>query len=202
MTNPNLTSIGFRAASIDEIRQHAPAVFSEKESPKLSERYSFVPTYELLKAFSSLGWDSTYVRQNGKGEFARHMIRLSNPDFGFMDLKSDKVKPQIVLDNSHNGSSPAQIHMGLFRLVCTNGLIVAMPGMFTSVKLRHVGIDVNELKQLMEVVATQYNTIGKHIGEMQQFALNQTQKEEFVVKAVAAREPYVFVKEDGTIDVK
>jgi len=201
IVNP-ITSIGYKVSSIDEIRDHAPAAFSAHESPKVSDRYSFVPTLDLLTAFDALGWHPTYARQNGTGPYARHMVRLANPKLGFMDLKSDKVKPQIVLDNSHNGMSNAQIHMGLFRLVCTNGLVVAMPGMFTSVKLRHVGIDMTELKQLMEVVANQYNTIGTHIKEMQQVKLNQDEREQFVIKAVAAREPHVFIKEDGTIDMK
>jgi len=197
-----LTSIGYKVSTIDEIRNYSPAVFSEHRSPKVSNRYSFVPTDELLMAFESLGWNPTYTRQNGHGQYSRHMVRLINPDLGFMNLKADKVKPQIVIDNSHNGMSPAQLHMGLFRLVCTNGLVIAMPGMYTSVKLRHVGIDMSELKQLMEIVANQYTTVGKHIDDMQQYVLNQDQKEEFVIKAIAAREPHVFVKEDGTIDMK
>jgi len=201
IVNP-ITSIGYKVASIDEIRNHAPAAFSEHKSPNVTDRYSFVPTLDLLNAFDSLGWNPTYARQNGTGVYARHMVRLTNPALPFMNLKTDKVKPQIILDNSHNGMSNAQIHMGLFRLVCTNGLVVAMPGMFTSVKLRHVGIDMTELKQLMEVVANQYNVIGTHIEEMQNFSLNQAQREEFVIKAIAAREPHVFVKEDGTIDMK
>jgi hypothetical protein len=58
-----------------------------------------------------------------------------------------------------------------------------------------------ELKQLMEVVSNQYTNIGKHIGDMQEVTLNKDQREEFVIKAIAAREPHVFVKKDGTIDM-
>lgn len=197
-----LTSIGYKVASIEEISNFSPAAFAPHRSPNVTDRYSFVSSVELLEALNTLGWTPNYTRQNGSGPYARHMVRLTNPDLGFMDLKSDKVKPQIVLDNSHNGMSPAQLHMGLFRLVCTNGLVVAMPGMFTSVRLRHVGIDMKELKQLLEVVANQYTNIGHHIGDMQQVSMDRAQKEEFVIKAIAAREPHVFIKEDGTIDMK
>lgn len=201
--NNLLTSIGYKVSNIEEVGKFAPAAIVDHKSPAgLSDRYSFVSTVELLEAFNKLGWSPAYARQNGSGQFSRHMIRLTNPDLGYMDLESDKVKPQIILDNSHNGISPAQIHMGLFRLVCTNGLVVAMPGMYNAVKLRHVGIDMNELKQLMEVVANQYNVIGNHISDMQNVKLNQDQREEFVVKAIAAREPMVFIKDDGTIDMK
>lgn len=203
MTRNNpLTSIGYRVTTLEDIRNHAPAVLTEHKSPHVSDRYSYVPTYELLEAFDKLGWSPTYVRQQGSSNYSRHMVRLNNPDLGFMPLHRDKVRPQIVLDNSHNGISPAQIHVGLFRLVCTNGLVVAMPGMFTSVRLRHIGIDMKELKELVEVVANQYNIIGSHIGDMQQVVLNKDQQEEFVIRAFAAREPMVFIRDDGTIDMK
>lgn len=199
-TNP-LTTIGYKVASIEDLRDHIPAAFSEHESPKLSERYSFVPTYDILTAFEKIGWAPVYAKQQGSTVYARHIIRLNNPELGFMNLKNDQVKPQIVFDNSHNGSSPATLHMGLFRLVCTNGLVISMPGMYSSVRLRHIGIDINELKQLMNVIAEQYVTVGKHIGDMQQYLLNEEQRQNFVMKAIAYREPHVFVKEDGTIDV-
>ena len=202
MTDINLSSIGYKVATMEEIQNYAPAALASHPSTKVSEKYSFVSTKQLLNGFEKLGWEPTHVRQNGHGDYARHMVRLTNSELGFMDLKSDKVRPQIVLDNSHNGCSPAQLHMGLFRLVCTNGLVVAMPGMYTSVKLRHMGIDMDELKKLMEIVATQYTTIGGHIGEMQKHFLTQEESEQFVIKAMAAREPNVFIKEDGTIDVK
>jgi hypothetical protein len=203
ITNP-LTSIGYKVSTIEDIRNHAPAVFSGNESPKLSDRYSFVPTYDLITALEKTGWLPSYVKQNGKGQFSRHVVRFTNPNLGFdfFNLKGDNVKPQFLVDNSHNGGSPTMGHMGLFRLVCANGLVVAMPGMYTSIKLRHIGIDFDELKQLMSVIAEQYATIGKHIGDMQQYTLNQDQREEFVIKAVANREPHVFIQPDGTIDTK
>lgn len=200
-TNSALTSIGYKVDSIADLHSIAPAAFSEHESPKLSDRYSFVPTSELLAAFEKIGWNPAYAKQQGSGLFSRHMVRLTNPELGFMNLRSDKVKPQIVLDNSHNGGSPAMVHMGLFRLVCTNGLVISMPGMYTSIKLRHIGINVEELKQLMNVIAEQYSTVGKRINEMQQLTLSKEQRHEFVVRAVANRDPYAFIKEDGTIDV-
>lgn len=198
----SVSSIGHKVTTLDEIYDHSPSAFATNKSPKLSERYSFVSTLELLEAFSKNDWNATHTRQVGKQPYARHMIRLENPHLGFMDLKSDKVKPQIILDNSHNGSSPAQMHMGLFRLVCSNGLVVAMPGMYSSVKFRHMGVDMEELKQLLEIIAGQYTTLGTHITDMQQHILTQDQKEEFTIRALAARDTAAFVKEDGTIDIK
>ena len=199
--NP-MSFLGHPTANLDEVKQYVPAAFATSPHEDRSERYSFVSTVELLNALEKFGWVPHSAKQNGRSPYARHMIRLNNPDLGYMDLKNDKVKPQFILDNSHNGGSPAMGHMGLFRLVCSNGLVVAMPGMFTTIKLRHVGIDMKELKQLMEVVAEQYNTLGTHIGDMQRYTLNETEKEAFAIAAIAKREPHVFINKDGTVDVK
>ena len=198
-TNP-MRFLGHSTTTLDEIKQYVPAVFTTEPHPKVSDRYSFVSTAQLLESFEKLGWFPHSSRQSGKSIYSRHVVRLNNPSLGFLDLKSDKVKPQVIVDNSHNATSPAMAHMGLFRLVCSNGLVVAMPGMYSSIKLRHIGIDFNELKQLMEIIANQYVQIGKHIGDMQQYTLNQDQKEQFVMKAIAYREPHMFIKEDGTIN--
>lgn len=200
-TDP-MSFLGHRTSTLEEIAAVAPAAFSTGATPKASDRYSFVSTVDLLNAFEKLGWMPHSTKQLGKGNdlYSRHLIRLNNDELGFLPLKSDKVKPQIIIDNSHDRTSNVMAHMGLFRLVCTNGLVVAMPGMYSSIKLRHIGIDFNELKKLSEVIAVQYNTVGKHISEMQEIILDADQQEEFVMKAVAYRDPKTYIKEDGTID--
>jgi hypothetical protein len=39
--------------------------------------------------------------------------------------EKNQVRPEVVLVNSHDKSSAYQLHCGLFRLVCTNGLVVS-----------------------------------------------------------------------------
>ena len=199
--NP-LTSIGYRVKTLEELKQYAPAVYATKPDPAVTSRYSFIPTNEIVEKVLSLGWELHSAKQNGPNPFSRHMVRFSNPDMGYFDLKGDNVKPQIILDNSHNRGSSAQIHMGLFRLVCTNGLVVAMPGMYTAVKFRHMGVDREELRKMLEVAGEQYKIIGDHIGDMQEVKMTEDKSEEFAIKAIARREPHLFVNEDGTINTK
>jgi len=199
-TQNELTSIGYPVISNEDIRQKAPSVFTLSPAPHVTDRYSHVPTHELLDSFAKLNWTPTHVRQAGTSKFGRHVVRLNNPELGFMKLQNDNVRPQIILDNSHDGKSSARMHLGLFRLVCTNGLVVAMPGMYSAIKLRHVGIELNELKQLLEVTANQYEIIGNHITEMQDYRLNNDQQEEFAIHSMAIRDPRRFINKDGTLD--
>ena len=201
MANIDLTSIGYRVNNLEELAQYAPAVFATKPAAGVTGRYSFISTNEIVEKVLDLGWELHSAKQNGPNPFSRHMIRFTNPKLGYFDLKGDNVKPQIILDNSHNRGSSAQLHMGLFRLVCTNGLVVAMPGMYTAVKFRHMGVDKEELRKILSVAAEQYGVIGSHIADMQEVKMNEDKSVEFAIKAVASREPHMFINEDGTINV-
>ena len=198
----SLTSIGYPVSTLEDLRKVAPSAFAGNYDPKRSDRYSFLPTERLVNAVMDQGWELQSAKQNGRSDYSRHMIRFINPALGFMNLQNDKVRPQIILDNSHNGTSYAQFHMGLFRLVCTNGLVVAMPGFYETSKIRHMGMDAFEIKKMLENAAEHYRLVGTNLENMQAVTLLQDQKEEFAIKAIAYREPHLFINEDGTIDYK
>ena len=53
---------------------------------------------------------------------ARHLIRLRRR---VETVQLRDAIPEIVFLNSHDGTSAYQLRVGLFRVVCTNGLIVS-----------------------------------------------------------------------------
>lgn len=205
MTNQRdpFKSLGAKVNSIEELHEIAPAVFATQAAIGVTDSYNFVSTDKIVNNILDLGWQLHSAKQDAKTDFGRHFVRFTHPDMGFMNqVEKDKVKPQIILDNSHNRISSTKIHMGLFRLVCSNGLVVAIPGMYSSVKFRHMGVNKAELKQVLEAAASQYFKIGSRVNDMQMVSLNQDQKEEFAIRAIASREPHMFMKDDNTINIK
>lgn len=66
-----------------------------------------------------------------------------------------------------------------------------------------MNVNFDEVKKLMEEISNQYGEIGGHITKMQDVMLNEDQKVEFAVKAVAHRHHKKFInKETGAIDEK
>ena len=66
-----------------------------------------------------------------------HMIRLARTD----DLKLTQAeRPELVLVNSHDRSSAYQLHAGVFRFVCSNGMILA-DTVFARISIMHVNFD-------------------------------------------------------------
>lgn len=102
---------------------HVPSVFSAEKHESRSERYTCIPTITLLESLQREGFQPFFacqarVRDPGKREHTKHMLRLRREG-----QITGKQVPEIILLNSHDGSSSYQMLPGLFRAVCQNGLI-------------------------------------------------------------------------------
>jgi hypothetical protein len=124
----------------DALRRLAPSVFADSKHESRGDRYKFIPTINIVEALRKEGFLPVYasesrVRDVTKKGFAKHLLRFRQHD-GFSTV--GEVKPEIVLFNSHDGTSSYQLSAGLFRLVCSNGMIVADSNI-DCVRVRHTG---------------------------------------------------------------
>ena len=112
-----------RPLTHDELMQHTPSVFGEEKHASRSERYAYIPTITLLESLQREGFQpffacQTRVRDQSRREHTKHMLRLRRAG----QITGQQV-PEIILLNSHDGSSSYQMLPGLFRSVCCNGLV-------------------------------------------------------------------------------
>jgi hypothetical protein len=111
--------------SEDEMRRAAPSVFAMAKHRSRSDRYTHVPTIEVLRELRTEGFEPFMVAQNrsrtaSKTEFAKHLIRMRHAS---RDAGLEEVD-EIILINSHDGASPYHMLAGVFRFACRNGLVV------------------------------------------------------------------------------
>lgn len=126
-----------RPLTHEELMQFVPSVFSEDKHESRSERYTYIPTITLLDNLQSEGFRpffacQTRVRDESKREHTKHMLRLRREG-----QITGKQVPEIILLNSHDGSSSYQMLPGLFRAVCSNGLVCGES--FGEVRVPHKG---------------------------------------------------------------
>lgn len=113
------------------LMQLAPSVFATAAHESRSERYGYIPTIEVVRAMQSRGFQLMSARQGrskveGKAEFTKHLLRFRHESAAAKtDRRVGDTYPEIVLLNSHDGTSAYQLHGGLFRLACLNGMVVA-----------------------------------------------------------------------------
>jgi len=122
-----------RPLTNDELMRVVPSAFSVEKHESRSDRYTYIPTIALLDRLREEGFQpsgrvrgaprpfspsQSRVRNPDRREFTKHMLRLRRGD-NF----SGKEVPEILLLNSHDGSSSYKMIPGMYRQVCTNGLV-------------------------------------------------------------------------------
>jgi hypothetical protein len=179
-----------RTLSLEEIRRRAPAVFAASPDERLSSRYTFVPTNRVLSGLMSAGFLPVDVRQtharHGSPLHARHLLRLRRR-YETVSLR-DRSIPEVVLLNSHSGDQTYQLRMGLFRAVCTNGLIVSRAA-FPAYCVSHRGNIVDEVIASALKVAERFDSLAAQVERMEQRHLFKDEQLAFAERALALRFP-------------
>jgi len=96
--------------------------------------------------------------------FCKHEIRLQRPDDKALSTVGDESL-QMVLTNSHDAGSSYHIMLGVFRLACSNGLIVKSNS-FSDVQIRHVGFDPAEIVRASSQIGEAGKLVAEKINDM------------------------------------
>jgi hypothetical protein len=117
-----------RTEPLDEamMRSAAPTLFADGKHSSRSDKYSHIPTFEVLRGLAKEGFRPYEVRVGGSGDadkraHTKHLIRLRSEQAP----RANGSIWELVLLNSHDGTSAYKLMSGFFRMVCSNGLITA-----------------------------------------------------------------------------
>lgn len=170
-----------------QLQHTVPSVFAEHPYQGMSPRYGFISTSNVLDAMRNDGWQPVQARQTSpKGptlEHARHMLRFRR-ETPKVDV-GDSVA-EIVLVNSHDGSSAYQMHAGFFRLVCSNGLVVD-DGTFARISIRHSGDVVGRVKQAADEFLREVPRLTASVERMRAVTLSDVKRNAFAESAIHLR---------------
>jgi len=134
--------------SDDDLRRVAPSIFAESAHVSRSDRYTYIPTTEILAAMRANGFVPVRAiqgrsRTEGKAEYTKHMIRFQHPDHASRRALGG-ISPEAVMVNSHDGTSAYGLMSGVFRSICTNSMIVMEDGA-TDIRVPHKGDVVGQV---------------------------------------------------------
>ena len=114
---------GRETLTMSEIETICPAVKTPAPSPELrktlgiTDRYVHVPTTQVIEDIQKLGWNpiqACQVNARKRKGYQRHMIKFVNPDFM---VEGRDEYPELLLSNSHDGTTSFTLDVGIFRLV-------------------------------------------------------------------------------------
>ena len=121
-------------------------------------RYKHIPTMEVANFFRSKGWVIRTV--TGSGKFSNHLVRLVHPEHM---VGEDQL--EILIKNSYDGRSKLNVSLGIYRFVCSNGLVVGET--FDSISQKHIGKNIEmELENKYEKLVAQADRLSTVVEKM------------------------------------
>jgi hypothetical protein len=168
----------------DQMRQAAPSIFATGKHDSRSERYTYIPTIEVLRGLRKEGFEPFMVAQGksrieGKAEFTKHMVRMRHA--GHVSTKPEAN--EIILINSHDGASSYQLLAGQFRFVCCNGLVVGTVS--NDIRIPHKGNIQGEVIEGAFRVLDDFEAVDASTEGMKALTLRPEEEAAFATAALA-----------------
>ena len=197
-----------QALNDKEIEHLCPVAFkshmgqAERIGLGLSKHYSFVPTMKVVNDLRELGYecvDATQVKARKKSTngYQKHMLTFEHPKY---KVDNSEEYPQILLTNSHDGGNAFTLSAGIFRLVCSNGLVIKTED-YGSARLVHKGYSFEAVQKLVKEFEVTVDDVLTKVTAMKKVELTKEQQIEFAKKAALLRFTAKSYNEDNISDV-
>lgn len=185
--------------TMDTLRQYAPSVFSETSSDRVSSKYQHIATHEVVEGLMGEGFMPVMATQSrtriaGREAHTKHMIRFRHRDASETPELGGLI-PELVLVNSHDGLSSYRLMAGMYRLVCTNGLVAGET--FKEVRVKHQGNIVDNVIEGTYEVMDETQRMLEQSAEMGSIQLSRDEKRVFAETVHSLRFDGQTVEETG-----
>lgn len=187
-TQLNITNFKAHALSPATLMQSAPSIYAQGPAPGLSRRYTFVPTSEIVEGLEGANWMPVQVeeqraRQIERVGFQKHVIRFRRLE---QMATLDEWNVELVLLNSHDAGCAYQIHAGIYRRICSNGLVVSEGG-FETLRFRHSGLKTEEVVRASLSVIESVPLISQRINDFRMRVMTWGEQLNFAKAALQVR---------------
>ena len=171
--------------TLDEAARLAPSILAADQHESRSDIYCYVPTRDILaglmqEGFNIHGVTEAAVRNRSRNGFQKHLIRLRKEDNA-----DAKEAPELVLINSHDGSSAFRLIAGLIRFACANGIILGNG--WQDVRVKHTGDVLDNVIEGTFTVVDQFDESAEAVDRMKSVRLDREEQEVFARAAIPLR---------------
>lgn len=171
--------------NLNEIGQRCPSALTQQQSNHLSHIYKFIPTTDVIDILGEQGWLPTQAAQTrtrkgheSKTPYKKHMLRFRNESNIDLSREIGDTHPEILLTNSHDGTSSFKFHVGLFRLVCSNGLVIA-DQTFDEFRVMHKGFQKEDILKVVQMTTEKIPMVVGRVQDMMSKELTMSQQYDF-----------------------
>jgi hypothetical protein len=171
--------------SNEVLLQMVPAVGAERPSGNVSSAYKQIQTLDVVNILRDQGWmpvkaRSMAVRKAERLDFCKHEIRFQREGDTMLAVGEEAL--QLILTNSHDAGSAYCIMLGVFRLICGNGMVVRS-GSFQDIRIRHVGFDSQDIIRASSQIGEHGRSVADNINAMKAIDLSPDEQGVFAKSA-------------------
>jgi hypothetical protein len=185
----NVTS-NFKADALtdEQLRSDAPSIFAQAPMTGLSRRYAFLPTTEIITGLREKHWLPVHVEQQRvrtpmRVGFQKHLLRFRRAE---QMQTLDEWNAELVLTNSHDAACAYVMRVGIYRRLCSNGLVVSDDS-FEAIRFRHADLRPNEVVQASYRILEYVPRVGVLIDRFRNRLLSDSEALTFAQQALSVR---------------
>lgn len=169
----------------EALYRHVPSIFAREAHDSRSERYVYVPTIDIVEGLRREGWFPFFAvqsvpRDGSRHGHAKHMLRLRR-DGGIGKAEAAEV----IIVNSHDGTSAYQMFAGMLRFVCTNSMIAGER--FEEIRVPHKGGIQDQIIEGVYTVAEDFPRLIDASETMKETRLSQGEQRVLAEASLVAR---------------
>jgi len=186
---PHDTS-NFKATALTEaaLRQRAPSIYASGPMAGVSPRYTFLPTARIVDGLGEHGWvpvdvEEQRIRKETRRGYQKHLLRFR---LAVQMETLDEWNVEIVLLNSHDKGCAYQLHAGIYRRICSNGLVMSETS-FEAIRFRHAGLMAEEVVQASFRLLDFVPRVGGLVNRFRSRALEARESLDFARHALLLR---------------
>lgn len=191
--NDNLSSTFLSKEDIAKLCPKATCVVPT--NPNLSNKYVQAHTMTVVEDLEKLGWYPVQAKQcrakkNSSEIHSFHMIAFQNTEIKIVKNLDNgdeivDVYPRIILTNSHDGFNSFKFMVGLFRLICSNGLVCGEE--MLNMSIRHMNYTFEELRGIVAKAIEQVPNMVNTMNKMQQIIPTDEEKTAIATEVIKLR---------------
>lgn len=174
--------------TLDEAIKLVPAIGATGPVDRVSDRYQFVSSQNILERIIDDGWLITNATAQNRSLHAQHRVTLVHKNHINDDQTDSEGLLRIEMFNSHNLSKRLMFAIGYFKFLCSNGLIVAS-GPAETIRIKHRFSDdrLSEIMDRVSDISERFPTIQNTINHFKSRQLSEQEQEAFARYAINGR---------------
>jgi len=173
-----------------------------KKTQNINQKPFYIESLDVVDLFRNEGWQLKGVAEQREKnrKIGSHFLQLHHPDFSILDNKgkTDSIA-SITIENSCSGTKPLNVHLGVFRLVCSNGAVRKDTVAEQSIKHNelnklNLGGFINKINDKSQIMLNEINKLKYH-------TLSNDEMRELAYKAASLRYSKEELKEVSLDDI-